>query len=53
MTGPTASDKRIAFRHMHESGFFLLPNALLPSTPLSSYEHVPGAVRPRQGRRSA
>lgn len=27
MTGPTASDKRIVFRQMHDSGFFLLPNA--------------------------
>jgi 2-methylisocitrate lyase-like PEP mutase family enzyme len=27
MTRTTASDKRIAFRQMHESGFFLLPNA--------------------------
>lgn len=25
--GPTASEKRLAFRKMHESGFFLLPNA--------------------------
>jgi len=32
MTGPTASDKRIAFRHMHESGFFLLPNAWDPGS---------------------
>ena len=27
MTRTTASDKRIAFRQMHDSGFFLLPNA--------------------------
>ena len=26
-TGPTASHKRIAFRQMHDAGFFLLPNA--------------------------
>lgn len=26
-TRPTAADKRIAFRQMHDSGFFLLPNA--------------------------
>ena len=27
MTGPTALDKRIAFRQVHDTGFFLLPNA--------------------------
>ncbi|WP_134725563.1 isocitrate lyase/PEP mutase family protein [Paracoccus luteus] len=26
-TQPTAADKRIAFRRMHDTGFFLLPNA--------------------------
>ncbi|MEZ5697427.1 MAG: isocitrate lyase/phosphoenolpyruvate mutase family protein [Sphingomonadaceae bacterium] len=30
--GPTASEKRIVFRQMHDSGFFLLPNAWDPGS---------------------